>query len=591
MDCRIWKYERSGVYTVSNGYNFLTRSSCEQHEGLDQHSVNRKKSFYGSLCSLKAPPKVKITFCRFVNNFIPTFANLYSRRLNVEVTCVLCSNTHPHSFILDQEMAKARSCEQTVYLVWDLRFRKLVFEGEALSVISKINSSTDDISGINAILENIYKESSYFHSFSFIHVWRSCNEDAYALALEAEARDRFLIFGVLNTWFERVENWKASCGMDDLGSVICVKEETLEPTSFERGRVLIESSSLDRIEYKIDLKVLNDLFPLRVSEAELFLRGPHVGCAVREDQIDGSSSEKGESLVNSEVSDVGINPERGVEEGECPAVPVNLVASQATGVGEKEQVMWQELPYLDGLNGHMDLGTVGPVMPPKGSTTESRGHGRPHKGGEAQVGRVSSASFSDIADISIMDSDVNYRQSAILQEAKATETKLATVNNRLVKQVWWSDSYAFAYWFGGRDLGYLGSVQVCCRAGGNFNEVKSSAERRGCVGDWGVCWSSSILYMMGGFVDLLAVRKVFTWYDSGSKGSRLDLFLVSAEWLDHFEVEAATALLNELDELVTDLDIDIVSLRRKARGIFGVCYVIVSRFGVKNQSALTSGRR
>ncbi|KAK8608924.1 hypothetical protein V6N13_025234 [Hibiscus sabdariffa] len=227
----------------------------------------------------------------------------------------------------------------------------------------------------------------------------------------AEARDRFLIFGVLNT-----------C---DLGSVICVKEETLEPTSFERGRVLIESSSLDRIEYKIDLKVLNDLFPLRVSEAELFLRGPHVGCAVREDQIDGSSSEKGESLVNSEVSDVGINPERGVEEGECPAVPVNLVASQATGVGEKEQVVQEcfgstELPYLDGLNGHMDLGTVGPVMPPKGSTTESRGHGRPHKGGEAQVGRVSSASFSDIADISIMDSDVNYRQSAILQEAKAT---------------------------------------------------------------------------------------------------------------------------------------------------------------------------
>ncbi|KAK8608925.1 hypothetical protein V6N13_025235 [Hibiscus sabdariffa] len=192
MDCRIWKYERSGVYTVSNGYNFLTRSSCEQHEGLDQHSVNRKKSFYGSLCSLKAPPKVKITFCRFVNNFIPTFANLYSRRLNVEVTCVLCSNTHPHSFILDQEMAKARSCEQTVYLVWDLRFRKLVFEGEALSVISKINSSTDDISGINAILENIYKESSYFHSFSFIHVWRSCNEDAYALALEDGSRFGFI---------------------------------------------------------------------------------------------------------------------------------------------------------------------------------------------------------------------------------------------------------------------------------------------------------------------------------------------------------------------------------------------------------------
>ncbi|KAK8497699.1 hypothetical protein V6N12_018817 [Hibiscus sabdariffa] len=191
----------------------------------------------------------------------------------------------------------------------------------------------------------------------------------------AEARDRFLIFGVLNTWFERVENWKASCGME-----------------YRRVWLLISG------------------VPIHAWTNETF------ECIVA---IWGRS-EKGESLVNSEVSDVGINPERGVEEGECPAVPVNLVASQATGVGEKEQVMWQELPYLDGLNGHMDLGTVGPVMPPKGSTTESRGHGRPHKGGEAQVGRVSSASFSDIADISIMDSDVNYRQSAILQEAKAT---------------------------------------------------------------------------------------------------------------------------------------------------------------------------
>ncbi|KAK8608923.1 hypothetical protein V6N13_025233 [Hibiscus sabdariffa] len=88
-------------------------------------------------------------------------------------------------------------------------------------------------------------------------------------------------------------------------------------------------------------------------------------------------------------------------------------------------------------------------------------------------------------------------------------------------------------WF--RLLAVMSALEIPCCLGGNFNEVKSSAERRGCVGDWGVCWSSSILYMMGGFVDLLAVRKVFTWYDSGSKGSRLDLFLVSAEWLDHFE--------------------------------------------------------
>ncbi|KAK8504361.1 hypothetical protein V6N12_032863 [Hibiscus sabdariffa] len=121
-----------------------------------------------------------------------------------------------------------------------------------------------------------------------------------------------------------------------------------------------------------------------------------------EDQTDGSSSERGDMMVNLEVSDTGNSLERGVEEsvqetvveeGECPEV--NRVASQETNVGEKEQVMWRgnqfwdvagdaieshvqaaqecfgsKLLDLDGLNGHMNLGPVGPVIPPKGSTTE-----------------------------------------------------------------------------------------------------------------------------------------------------------------------------------------------------------------------------
>ncbi|KAK8701572.1 hypothetical protein V6N13_019959 [Hibiscus sabdariffa] len=39
----------------------------------------------------------------------------------------------------------------------------------------------------------------------------------------------------------------------------------------------------------------------------------------------------------------------------------------------------------------------------------------------------------------------------------------------------------------------------------------------------------------GGLLDLSALGKLFTWYGSRSKGSCLDHFLVSGEWLDRFE--------------------------------------------------------
>ncbi|KAK9045822.1 hypothetical protein V6N11_051727 [Hibiscus sabdariffa] len=80
-----------------------------------------------------------------------------------------------------------------------------------------------------------------------------------------EERDRIVSSG---DTFERL----AAIGE----SVICVEEETLDPTSFERGRILIESPSLTRVEFKVDLKVLDAVFPVRVSEAELCLRGPRV---------------------------------------------------------------------------------------------------------------------------------------------------------------------------------------------------------------------------------------------------------------------------------------------------------------------------
>ncbi|KAK8473895.1 hypothetical protein V6N11_043934 [Hibiscus sabdariffa] len=131
------------------------------------------------------PPNEDYVKINFDTCFLSSQRESFSRAIVRDANgCLLAANTHPHSFVLDQEMAKARSCKQADYLARDLGFRRVIFKGEALNVISQINSSADNFSDISAILENIYKESSHFHSLSFNHVGRNCNETAHTLALE-----------------------------------------------------------------------------------------------------------------------------------------------------------------------------------------------------------------------------------------------------------------------------------------------------------------------------------------------------------------------------------------------------------------------
>ncbi|KAK8558180.1 hypothetical protein V6N13_073853 [Hibiscus sabdariffa] len=255
--------------------------------------------------------------------------------------------------------------------------------------------------------------------------------------------------------------------------MICVEEETLEPTSFERGRVLIESPSLTRLEFKVDLKVLDVVFSVRVSEAKLFLRGPRVSRVVQENRSDKSNSDSEDMMANSATSDVGNGSGRDRKEGECQRESGGAI--HGADSGETGQVLWRgnqlwdnvgegvesdaqvtkrdavsALPGSDGLN--LELG--GPVVPYKGTAADvimyrgshrkvrllngvirsvqsptevlanakrkGKGRGRPQKEGEVSIRQIAPNSPSVIADISITDSAVNCRQSAILREAKAT---------------------------------------------------------------------------------------------------------------------------------------------------------------------------
>ncbi|KAK8489050.1 hypothetical protein V6N11_013211 [Hibiscus sabdariffa] len=55
-----------------------------------QHSIFH--SFYSKLWGLNPPAKCKIFFWRLLNNFLPTFANLQYKRVQVRNTCPLCES-------------------------------------------------------------------------------------------------------------------------------------------------------------------------------------------------------------------------------------------------------------------------------------------------------------------------------------------------------------------------------------------------------------------------------------------------------------------------------------------------------------------
>ncbi|KAK8595378.1 hypothetical protein V6N13_016751 [Hibiscus sabdariffa] len=50
------------------------------------------------------------------------------------------------------------------------------------------------------------------------------------------------------------------------------------PSSFEKRRVLIETSTMDRIDDRLELCVNDKVFPVRITEADTFLRGSRLGC-------------------------------------------------------------------------------------------------------------------------------------------------------------------------------------------------------------------------------------------------------------------------------------------------------------------------
>ncbi|KAK8564813.1 hypothetical protein V6N12_058395 [Hibiscus sabdariffa] len=87
--------------------------------------------------------------------------------------------------------------------------------------------------------------------------------------------------------------------------------EEMKAAAIDDAHVMRISASLDRIEYRVDLKVREELFPVHVSEEKLFLWGPRLA---RVEQREGSSGDPRESSVRLEASAAGNSQAIEVEE-------------------------------------------------------------------------------------------------------------------------------------------------------------------------------------------------------------------------------------------------------------------------------------
>ncbi|KAK8593584.1 hypothetical protein V6N12_045661 [Hibiscus sabdariffa] len=98
---------------------------------------------------------------------------------------------------------------------------------------------------------------------------------------DVQMRNRMMNSGTLSKWFDRVVHWSEDgCAIGcHMGYMIRVDKETLEPSSFERGRVLTETTVLDQIEERLELSVNGHIFQICISESESFLRGSRRSCS------------------------------------------------------------------------------------------------------------------------------------------------------------------------------------------------------------------------------------------------------------------------------------------------------------------------
>lgn len=88
----LWQGDNTEEYLVRSGYKWLVSNTGDGTECANTSQNNELRVFYNRIWNLKLANKIKITFWRIANNFLPTLSNLVPPRVATSSWCPVCSD-------------------------------------------------------------------------------------------------------------------------------------------------------------------------------------------------------------------------------------------------------------------------------------------------------------------------------------------------------------------------------------------------------------------------------------------------------------------------------------------------------------------
>ncbi|MBA0674950.1 hypothetical protein Goari_016519 [Gossypium aridum] len=176
---------------------------CLVHENLCHFPISMGKELW-------RPPDYGIIKLNFDASFIQgkklATTTVLARGYKGEI---VGAETYLFEDVGDAFVAEARACERVLIFVRQMCFRRLIVEGDSLSIIKNIKKNEEDKSVLRPITYHIHQLNLLFDEVTYSFVPRAVNDAAHVLALEGFfespvlfSKRRFLLLHIIVTDIE-----------------------------------------------------------------------------------------------------------------------------------------------------------------------------------------------------------------------------------------------------------------------------------------------------------------------------------------------------------------------------------------------------